>query len=223
MADGVLLDWDGLLADTASMRREAFGAALAAEGIALDGSSSVEEEGVSIRETLERALSRFRDPTLVELVALRTQRELVARLAGGFAIDQAALRFIEHAQLRGPVIVASAAGRAETAAALGLAGLLHSFLAVVTADDVGSAPSRELYERALASLERRRIVRREHVIVLAVTPAALRAARDAGLRAVAVGVAPHVAIEADAAIASLEDASIDALDALLGIGAERPA
>jgi beta-phosphoglucomutase-like phosphatase (HAD superfamily) len=61
------------------------------------------------------------------------------------------------------------------------------------------------------------------VIVLAVTPAALRAARDAGLRAVAVGVAPHVAIEADAAIASLEDASIDALDALLGIGAERPA
>jgi beta-phosphoglucomutase-like phosphatase (HAD superfamily) len=224
MADGVLLDWDGLLADTAGMRREALGAALAAEGVALDVASSTDATpGLSIHATVDRALARFGDPTLVELVALRTQRELAARLARGLEIDTAARLFIERAQLRGPVIVASAAGRAETEAALGLAGLLHTFLAVITADDVDRAPSRELYERALAPLERRGAVRREHVIVLGVTPAALRAARDAGLRTVAVGVEPHVAIEADAAIGSLEDASIESLDALLGIAAGRPA
>ena len=36
MADAVLLDWEGLLADTVGSRREAIALALAAEGVALD-------------------------------------------------------------------------------------------------------------------------------------------------------------------------------------------
>ena len=36
MADGVLLDWEGVLADTADARRDALQRALAGEGIAFD-------------------------------------------------------------------------------------------------------------------------------------------------------------------------------------------
>ncbi len=45
--------------------------------------------------------------------------------------------------------------------------------------------------------------------------------RGAGVRTVAVGVAAHVAVEADGAIASLDGTTLDALDALAGIATDR--
>lgn len=224
MADGVLLDWEGVLADTRGARRDALRAALAAEGLALD--EAIGADGhieLSFPLAAVRAAGALADPTLVDLIAMRARRELAARLTQGFALNAAATRFVEDAQLRGPVVVVTAAGRAETEAALRLAGLLDSFAAIVTADEVSDAPSRDAYERALAPLARRRPVRRDRMIVLGTTRPALSAAREAGLRTVAVGAPAHVAVEADAAIASLDGASVDALDALLRGASERPA
>jgi beta-phosphoglucomutase-like phosphatase (HAD superfamily) len=224
MADGVLLDWEGVLADTRGARRDALRAALAAEGLALDESIGADVPmELSFEGAAVRAAGGLADPTLVDLIAMRARRELAARLAQGFAMNVAATRFVEGAQLRGPVVVVTAAGRAETEAALRLAGLLDSFAAIVTADEVSDAPSRDAFERAIAHLERRRPVRRERSIVLATTRPALRAARECGLLAVAVGAPAHLAVEADAAIASLDGATVDALDALLRGASGRPA
>jgi len=226
MADGVLLDWEGVLADTTGSRRDALRRALADEGFAFDEGSFDERcAGRSARTGAATMLgSRASDDTLVEIVALRAERAFATMLAQGFAIDPGAARFAELAQLRAPLVIVTAATRAETDAALRLAGLHDSCAAIVTADDVvGEAPSRESFEAALDHLARRRPVKRERVVVLAATAPAIRAARSAGLRTVAVGAPAHVALEADAAVPSLAGLTLDAIDVLLDIAAERPA
>ena len=226
MADGVLLDWEGVLADTADSRRDALSSAFADEGIAFDD-AAYEHQGAgrSVHSAVVRLLGRgAADTTLAALVTLRAERAFAARLAQGFAIDPAAARFVELAQLRAPVVIVTAAGRAESDAALRLAGLHDSCAAIVTADDVGGdAPAPASYELALAHLGRRRVVKAERVVALATTMPAIRAAREAGLRTIAVNAPAHVALEADAAVASLEGLTLDAVDALLGIAARRSA
>jgi beta-phosphoglucomutase-like phosphatase (HAD superfamily) len=167
---------------------------------------------------------RAADATLTELIALRAEREFAARIARGFAIDPAAARFVEMAQLRAPVVIVTAAGRAESDAALRLAGLHDSCAAIITADDVGGdAPAPASYELALAHLGRRRAVKARRVVVLATSLPAIRAARDAELRTVAVKSPAHVALEADAAVGSLDGLTLDAVDTLLGLASGRPA
>lgn len=226
MADGVLLDWEGVLADTVEARCEALRAAFSDEGIAFDDAAFEDQcAGRSVRSSIARLLGRrAADVTLADLIALRAERTFSEWIAGGFAIDPAAARFIELAQLRAPVVIVTAAGRAETEAALRFAGLHDSSAAIVTADDVGGdAPAPASYEIALAHLGRRRVVKAARVVVLATTIPALRAAREAGLRTVAVGSPAHVALEADAAVDSLAGLTLDTVDALLGIASGRPA
>ena len=226
MADGVLLDWEGVLADTADSRRDALRSAFTDEGIAFDD-AAYEHQGAgrSVHSAVVRLLGRAAaDTTLAALVALRAERAFASRLAQGFAIDPAAARFVELAQLRAPVVIVTAAGRAESDAALRLAGLHDSCAAIVTADDVGGdAPAPASYELALAHLGRRRVVKADRVVALATTMPAIRAAREAGIRTIAVNAPAHVALEADAAIASLDGLTLDAVDALLGIAARRSA
>jgi beta-phosphoglucomutase-like phosphatase (HAD superfamily) len=226
MADAVLLDWEGLLADTAGNRRAAIALALSAEGVAFDeGAYDDRFAGRSLRSIVASALSwRAGDDTLVELVSLRAQRELVARLAQGFVVAPEVVRFVEHAQLRAPVMVVTAAGRDETDAALRLAGLRDSFAAIVTADDVPEdAPSPTQIDAALAHLSRRRAggLARDRVLALATTTPAILAAREAGVRTLAVGVPAHVAVEADGTISTLTGTTLDVLDALVGIATDR--
>jgi beta-phosphoglucomutase-like phosphatase (HAD superfamily) len=225
MADGVLLDWEGVLADTADARRDALRAALADEGIAFDEAAYARfGAGRSVRAAVARLLgTSAADATLAELVALRAEREFAARLQHGFAIDPAAARFVELAQLRAPVVIVTAAGRAESDAALRLAGLHDSCAAIVTADDIGGdAPAPASYELALAHLGRRRVVKASRVVVLATGLPAILAAREAELRTVAVEAPAHVALEADAAVDSLSGLTLDVIDALLGLSAGRP-
>ena len=229
MADGVLLDWEGVLADTADSRRDALRSAFADEGIAFDD-VAYEHQGAgrSVHSAVVRMLgSGAADATLaalVALVALRAERSFAARLAQGFAIEPAAARFVELAQLRAPVVIVTAAGRAESDAALRLAGLHDSCAAIVTADDVGGeAPAAASYELALAHLGRRRVVKADRVVALATTMPAIRSAREAGLRTIAVSSPAHVALEADAAVGSLDGLTLDVVDALLGIAARRSA
>jgi beta-phosphoglucomutase-like phosphatase (HAD superfamily) len=226
MADAVLLDWEGLITDTTESRRAALALALAEVGVALDEEAYDDRfAGRSLRSIVASALEwRAGDDTLVELVTLRAQRELGARLAQGFAVEPHVMRLIEHAQLRAPVAVVTAAGRDETDAALRLAGLRDSFSAIVSADDLpGDAPSRAQFEAVLAHLERRRAspLARERVLALATTRPGILAAREAGIRTIAVGTPAHVAVEADGALASLAGATLDTLDALVGIPTNR--
>ena len=226
MADAVLLDWEGLLTDTTESRRAAITLALAAEGVTLDEDAYDDRfAGRSLRGIVASALEwRAGDDTLVELVTLRAQRELATRLAQGFVVVPDVMPFVEHAQLRAPVAIITAAGRDETDAALRLAGLRDSFSAIVSADDVpDDAPSRAQFDAVLTHLERRRArpLARERVLALATARPAILAAREARIRTIAVGAPAHVAVEADGAVESLAGATLDTLDALVGIPTNR--
>jgi beta-phosphoglucomutase-like phosphatase (HAD superfamily) len=224
MVDGVLLDWEGVLVDTRQARRDSLLGALADEGVHFDAAAYDECcLGLSVQEAASVAVGAA-DPTLLELVTLRAQREFGARLSQGFTLRPGAAGLLQLVQLRAATAIVSEARRTETEFALRLAGLLDACAAVVTADDVrGEVPSSAQVALAIEHLARRRPTRRDHVIALVATRASIRAARAAGVRSIAIGAPAHVALEADGAISSLVGVTLHDLVTLAGMSSERHA
>jgi beta-phosphoglucomutase-like phosphatase (HAD superfamily) len=220
MLDAVLLEWEGVLADTGPARRDALLRAMADEGVpstaaAYDACCG----GLDVRSAaavMLRASGRD-DATLADIVALRAARAFTDRLADGFSLTPGAMELVTGAAHRTRIAIVTQAGRAETELALRLAGLDGVVGAVLTVDDVTDPPpSPALVERALAHLTRLRPARPNRVVAVAQTVPALRGTRSAGVRSLAVGVPAHVAAEADAAVDDLRDLTLDAVVRLTG-------
>ena len=188
MPDAVLLEWEGVLADTGSARRDALLRALADEGVpwtaaAYDACCG----GLDARAAAAMALASAGrdDATLADIVALRASRAFTDWLAHGFVLMPDVRELIEAIEHRTRLAIVTRAGRAETEAALRLAGLDRSVGIVVTADEVTDLPpAPALYERALAQLARSRPVRADRVVAVVHAPAAVAAAQAAGIRTV---------------------------------------
>ncbi|MEP6990926.1 MAG: HAD family phosphatase [bacterium] len=208
MPDAVLIEWENVLAETASARRDALVGALAAEGVTLGDRDWTERcahlaPGDAVRAALAGA--GVVDAALADLVALRASRAFSERMAHGFVLRRGAREFMERLQLDSRVAIVTSASRSETDFVLRLAGLDDAVSVVVTADDVATPPPHpDAYLRALSQLGRRRLVQREQGIALAATAAALRAARAAGVRTLAVGAPAHIALEADAVASEVD-------------------
>jgi len=221
MVDAVLLEWDGVLADTGAARRDALLLALADEGIAW-GAEAYDDHcaGLDVHHAASAAVARARgdDPALVELVALRAGRAFTERLARGVSLEPGVTEFLHAAEPRARLAIVSRATRAETDLFLRLSALDGMMACVFTADDVlQPPPSPELYDQAAAHLARTRRVRRERTVALVNTTTAIRAARAAGVHVLAVGAPAHVALDADGATSDLTSLTLDELAALVGI------
>jgi beta-phosphoglucomutase len=228
MLDAVLLEWEGVLADTGAARRDALLRALADEGVPWTAAAYDDCcGGLDAHAAATAALAHRgrNDATLAELIALRATRAFIARLAQGFTLMPAAARFVALAELRTRVAIVTRAGRAETDIALGLSGFGSAITAVVTADDVMEPPpAPALYVEALDRLSRQRAVRADRVVAVVAGADGLRAARAAGVRVLAAGAPAHVALEADAAVDELAVLTIDGIASLLRMtSAPRPA
>jgi beta-phosphoglucomutase-like phosphatase (HAD superfamily) len=218
MLDAVLLEWEGVLADTASARRDALARALSAEGIALDTAACStlrddewpDDAVASVLAQLGRA-----DPTLAELVALRATRAFAERLGQGFVLLPGAREFVERAQVAARVAIVTGAMRAETEFMLRLAGLEDAVSTIVCSDDVLDAHT--AFERAIEQLSRRRPLHRDRVVAIAMTSSALREARAAGVRTVAIGAPAHVAVDANGAVDSIDGLGLSDLARVAGI------
>lgn len=188
MPDAVLLEWEGVLADTGSARREALLRALADEGVpwtaaAYDACCG----GLDVRAAAVTALASAGrdDATLAEIVALRASRAFADSLGHGFVLMPDVVALIEAIEPRTRLAVVTRAGRAETEIALRLSGLDRSVGIVVTGDEVTDLPpAPALYARALTQLSRRRPVRADRVVAVVRAPAAVAAAHAAGIRTV---------------------------------------
>jgi beta-phosphoglucomutase-like phosphatase (HAD superfamily) len=228
MVDAVLLEWEGVLADTGAARREALLRALADEGV-LWNAAAYEAccGGLDVYAAASAALgdAGHDDATLTDLVALRASRAFLEHLAQGFSLQPGAARFIAEAEHRARVAIVTRAARAETEIVLGLSGLESAIACIVTTDDVPAPPSAsDSYERALAQLARRRIVQPHRSVALIDTTPAVRAARGAGLRTLAIGAPAHVAMDADAASDSFDGLTMNVASSLVGVAVlERPA
>jgi beta-phosphoglucomutase-like phosphatase (HAD superfamily) len=221
MVDAVLLEWDGVLADTGAARRDALLRALADEGVAWSVDAfDAHCAGLDVHSAAAVAVGRARgdDPALVDLVALRAGRAFTERLARGVMLQPGALDFLRAAEPRARLAIVTRASRAETDLFLRLSALDGLMACVFSADDVlQPPPSSELYEQAASHLARTRRVRREHAVALVNATRAIRAARGAGVHVLAVGAPAHVALDADGAIDGLATLTIDELATLVGI------
>lgn len=188
MPDAVLLEWEGVLADTGSARREALLRALADEGVPWTAAAyDARCGGLDVRAAAATALAGAGrdDATLAEIVALRAGRAFSDWLGHGFVLMPDVVPLVEAIAPRTRLAVVTRAGRAETAIALRLSGLDRSVGIVVTADDVTDLPpAPALYERALTQLSRRRPVRADRVVAVVRAQAAIAAAHAAGIRTV---------------------------------------
>jgi beta-phosphoglucomutase-like phosphatase (HAD superfamily) len=221
MVDAVLLDWEGVLADTGPARRDALLRVLADEGVpcttaAYDDCCG----GLDVHAAAATALARADrdDPTLAELIALRAGRIFADRLAQGFTLAPGASSFVTAAEPLTRLAIVTRARRPETDLALRLSGLDGSFATVVTAEDVlDQPPSPALHSHAVGLLSRRRPVNPSRTVVMASATPMVRGARAAGLRTLAVASPAHVALEADAAVDGLDGLTLDMVAALLGM------
>ena len=222
MLDAVLIEWENVLVDTRSARRDALVRAFAEEGLRFDQSRWFTEcHGHPLEGAVASALSHAgqADEPLAELLVMRASRAFAEQIGKGFVLLPGARAFVEQAQLGPPLGIVTFATRAETEFVLRLAGLEGAVSTVVCATAVEEA--RATYERALKQLGARRSTRSDHTVAFAHIALALRGARAAGVRTVAVGAAAHDALEADGVVASIDGLTLTEIARVAGLAPEQ--
>lgn len=202
MLDTVFFELEGVLADTATARRDALLETLTRAGVALDDAEYRETcAGLGVEEAVRAAFRRHgaaEDDTAVALTALMAERAYRTHLGKGIMLVEGAREVVERMHAVARLALVTRASRAEAQFVLSLARLEHCFGCVVAAEDAPSPkPSPEPYRRAIARLRRSGPARGIAVAIEDALPG-IRAARAAGLACVVVGDVPaHVALEAD--------------------------
>ncbi|MDB4876884.1 MAG: family hydrolase [Gemmatimonadetes bacterium] len=226
MVDVALFELEGVLFDTAESRRASLREALLAQGIVLALDSDV-VDGLPPRAAVAAALTFGRmayDDVMIDLVAHRAERAFTDSIAsGGAALREGALDFFEQAASSARLAVVTRMNRGDAGTLLRLANLESVATIIVCADELlDGKPSPEGHRAALERLGRQKAVSPQAVIALEDGPLGIRAARAAGARCIAVGpLAPHVAMDADAYVPSLEGQTLKSLDALSAPGREQ--
>ncbi|RMF24891.1 MAG: HAD family phosphatase [Deltaproteobacteria bacterium] len=225
MLDGVIFDFDGVIADDERLHLAGFQHALAAHGIELDEAEYFARYvGYDDRDGF-RAILRDRgrsvgDEELGRLMAekARVFRELVRERVRIFPGVRDLLEDLRRPPAPVPTGIGSGALRAEVELVLRVAGLAGLFDAIVCADDVERGkPDPETYRRVAEKLgEKRPGLMPQRCVVIEDTHAGLEAARRAGMVTVAVTNShPAAELEADLVIASLEDLDRERLERLV--------
>ena len=210
MLDTVFFELEGVLADTASARREALRASLRANGIELTAREYRDTCAGLDTEEAVRAAHRLRavrlDDTDAGLTARRAEDRYRASLGKGLVLAEGARETLERLHDAARLGLVTRAGRAEAGFVLSLARLEHLFTCVVAAEDArATKPSPAPYRVALDRLQRRTPEQRRGAIVAIEDGLpGIRSARAAGIPCVVVGDVPaHVALEADGYLPSI--------------------
>ncbi|MBK6486509.1 MAG: HAD family phosphatase [Gemmatimonadetes bacterium] len=224
--EAVLMEFDGVLADTAHARRDALTGVLAEDGLQLsdsdyrDGCAGLSTTD-AVREATERCGATI-DATGLELLALRVDRAFSDHVGKGVVLVDGAREAVERLAARVRVGIVTRASRRHVEFVLNLGQMEHLFACVIGSEDVDPPkPAPAPYLAALGRLEQRRPIRSDGLVVsLEDGLGGIRAARAAGLRCIAVGNLPaHVAMEADAcipAITGIDTAVVEQLIARVG-------
>jgi beta-phosphoglucomutase len=226
MFDVVLLEIEGVFADTRSRRRDALVRSLAEDDV---GISPAEYDavcaGFPVRQgalTAAAVRSVTRDDTAIDLIVHRAERYFAESVRKGIDLVPGALQFVQEARDVARLGIVTRANRSEVEMILALAGLDTAFDVIVAAEDVTSPkPSPEPYERAIERLARRRPTRPPMILALEDGPLGIMAAHAVRMRCIAVGeIEAYHAVEADAYVPSLEGHTVATLGGLVLRGEE---
>jgi mannitol-1-/sugar-/sorbitol-6-phosphatase len=159
---------------------------------------------------------RWRESIWTRRQSISSSYAPTERSTPDFRRGPGAAAFVVLVRTRARLALVTLSPRGRVDAALSLASLSDAFETIVTADDVlNQKPDPEGIRLALQRLARRRPIGPGSVIALEGTREGIRAARHAGIRVIAVGAVPaHVAVDADGYLGSLEDATVERLDAI---------
>jgi HAD superfamily hydrolase (TIGR01509 family) len=217
----VLLEFEGILADTTPHRLAALRDALLADGLALDEETwaehclglSVEGSAIAAR----RALGAADDPVAVEVTRLRAEKAFTQRISRGLLMHPGGLALLQALRTQARLALVTRASRRDVEFVLTLANLTDVFTCIVTADDkVAAKPDPAPYALALERMNRTAAISAADALTFEDARPGIRAARAAGVRSVAVGPLPlHHAMEADAYFPSLTGLSFDQMRALV--------
>lgn len=218
MLDTVLLELEGVIADTGEAQRDAVFAALRADGIQLPGAEYRDLcAGLSFEEAMRaayRGVGRGRDETAIALAAHRAERAYRAYIGKGLTLVEGARETLERLHDSVRLALVTRSQRSDAMFVLSLARVEHLFTCVVAAEDAPPKPSPEPYRLALARLQRARA--RGTVVAVEDGLPGVRSARSAGIATVVVGDVPaHVAVEADGYVPSIAGLTADALLSLV--------
>jgi HAD superfamily hydrolase (TIGR01509 family) len=183
MLAGIIFDFDGVIVDSHPVHLQAWKALFRSIGKALnDEELSFVVEGAKREEILRRFLGDL-TPEQIELYGAEKERLYQARaselkLVGGFA------GFLEDAGAAGvPIAVATSGSRNRVERTLKTFGLLSSFCAIVTAEDVAKGkPDPALFYLAASSLG----VAADQILVCEDSVAGVTAAKTAGMKCMAI-------------------------------------
>jgi HAD superfamily hydrolase (TIGR01549 family) len=215
----VVLDFDGVIADTERLHYAAFREVFAARGWTLDEATYFDRYLGCDDYGLVREFARDVGVTVTDVDSARLV-EAKGRLFGQHLestdiLFPGAKSSIERLASRFPMGIASGALRHEIVAILRTAGLLDRFSAIVAANDVtATKPAPEPY---LTAAERLGIPPSACVAVEDST-AGLEAARAAGMRTIGVTTTlpRHALAAADRIVAGLHEVSPALIEKLLG-------
>ena len=218
----LLIEFEGVIADTAAVRRAALVDSLAVEGITLDERLLSVAAGYATEEAVRRvrrAAGAPDDETLVELGRLRAERAFAARAGKGLPLARdarpALARLASHCRLS----LVTRASRREVEFIIDLAGLEGLFRPVIAVEDVSPPkPAHEPWLAALARVGQLFPGQQLRALVVEDTVVGLRAARAAGIASVGGGPLPaHEALEGDAWVESLGDLTPERVRELTGV------
>jgi beta-phosphoglucomutase-like phosphatase (HAD superfamily) len=206
----LLFEFEGVLADTASMRKAALEEAFRADRILLtqemmDGVVGYGTESAVRR--LRRSAGAADDETAVELCKLRAERAFAERAGKGLNLQPGVRDALDRLVTTARCAIVTRASRREVEFVLGLAQLDGVFRPVIALEDATpSKPAGTPYFAALARIGQLFPGQQLRALALEDSLVGIRAARAAGLACVAVGPIPaYEAVEADAWVESLAD------------------
>jgi len=219
----IILDFDGVIADSEPLHFEAFRRTLAEEGIELDRATyydrylGFDDRGLFQALVRDRGLDAGTDwaPAMVA----RKGEKLQELLDAGTVLFPGAAEFITAAAERVPLAIASGALRREIEQIVGAVGLQRHFTTIVGAEDTPeSKPSPEPYRLAFERLRRDtgRDLDPARTVAVEDSHWGLESARGAGLRVVGVTTS-YAAGElpgAELVAPGLDRLSLDELDRL---------
>lgn len=225
--EAVLVEFDGVVADTFSARRVAVDRALAEQGVILSDDEYWELCAGWPTSEAVRSIARARrldlDETGLDLIALKLDQAYSAHVGKGVVLVDGARSALERLAGRARVAAVSRLRRADVQALISLARLDHVFSFVIGEEDAyPPKPDPAPYHAAMSRLERFRGDLPGAVVALENGVAGIRSARAAGITCIAVGPQPaHVAMEAEAyalSITGMDLATIAELLAARGDG-----
>jgi len=195
----LVLDFDGVIADTEPCHFRAFQQVLAGVGLTLSAEDyyarylGFDDEG-AFRAVGSDQGRLFTETEVADL--LRAKAALLdAALAGGDLLFPGAAEAVRRLSARVPLAVASGALRSEIENVLGRANLLSCIRAIVAAGETPAGkPAPDPYLKAVAALR----VRPSHAVAVEDSHWGVQAARAAGLRCVAVTTSYPASAFADA-------------------------